>query len=976
MPINREWADDFFKKSMEESDDEKYEQEAEDNNYEDNDSPMTDPYGLNKMGDYITDPASSVMKAIQLFDKPRGAIAGGVDAMLDNSDIIEGIKKGWEDNTSWKEAISDVVPDEFEEEHPNIMTGAGLVADIVADPLWVATPAKIVKGASSLADVTGITKKVEPLVDAFKESEFGQKAIAGAEDALGINRVEEAGINDAFNAGRAEDAVYNEDVVDNIAKFNKENPDNIEDVTKYVEAADRPAGEALEMTDNVKKDILDSIHTGKAPEDINNGVFSKEDALKATTDAGEEVPDYLLQQHQIDAKLEAQQKIDDGIAVLRDQKNAAREAKDWGEVQRLNAAIEAEKASKSSVVIPDYVYRDQILQTIPDEYVRKAVKSVGDEVIAKNKEYAKAMQEAGLLDDTALVHFKDGSHLRRSYEKYENPEDFLKAIKKDGTPEEWQRAYTDYQKIKSGAGTTAAHKINQQDFMKRQQLSSATMEKMGLIKNAQYRAMDTFDRSSKALREDTFLKEVGKRFGKTEEEAAKLSRHLPKSRQYVPVPDSKAYGALAGKWIPKDVADTVTRHLGLEKDPGALVKGWQTFVSHWKVGKLANPASIARNFYSGLPMANVFGKVGMLDLPRAMKNVNIALKNGKNSTLFREFRMSGATDAQQVRNELGNIIGKNKSGLLNWAETKSMKAFSFPDQYWRMVVFDHYRHKGESIQAAGKMARKALLDYSNSPNWVNRLARNGIIPFAKFPFHAGKETAKALYHDPANVTKYFKLQNQNSDKDEKKLLPSYLKPETLLPIGEGTRTVNGVKQKVKNNIDLSYILPFANDVSISNPAIDALMLARTGKNGIGQQLIRDGMTWDEKAKVFAENAIFNTIAPTAVSGYTIDRLKNGYYQNVDSKGRQYDLPSAIGQTVFGIKNVPINDTEMYEQKDSRIKAEINKAKIEMSRIKKDQSMNNAQRESELDKYNNRLEELNVQRHIIKKAYKNIESRGK
>ena len=160
MPINREWADNFFKKSMEESDDEKYEQEAEDNNYEDNDSPMTDPYGLNKMGDYITDPASSVMKAIQLFDKPRGAIAGGVDAMLDNSDIIEGIKKGWEDNTSWKEAISDVVPDEFEEEHPNIMTGAGLVADIVADPLWVATPAKIVKGASSLADVTGITKKV------------------------------------------------------------------------------------------------------------------------------------------------------------------------------------------------------------------------------------------------------------------------------------------------------------------------------------------------------------------------------------------------------------------------------------------------------------------------------------------------------------------------------------------------------------------------------------------------------------------------------------------------------------------------------------------------------------------------------------------------------------------------------------------------------------------------------------------------
>lgn len=910
----------------------------------------------NKVGTFLSNTAAPAFEALAYLDKPRGALAGGVHAALDNSDIVEGMKSGWDKNTSWKDVI---FSKEEQEEQPIRTTVTGLGYDIFADPLWLVSPAKALSMAGKVAKMTGITDHlVRPAASAFKNTQFGKAAIANTEDFLGKNRVREAGIDDDFFYGMAQDAVKNADYTDNLKNLRQQwkasgaTDDVINQrmgqITDYIEAANRP-GAQRQLTQQMKTDIVDSIKRGDGAKDIASGKFTKEEALTALREAGADIPDYLLQQHQIDAIL----------------------------------------SGKKGMDIPDYVYRDEILNQIQDPNLRTAIQIAGDRIIQKNKDYADLMKQTGLLGDEAAVHFADGSHLRRSYEKYETPEEFLDAVRKNGTSAEWQRAYADYQKTHgaSSMGTTALHKIDKKDFMKRQQLSTDTLGKMGIIQDAEYRVADTFNRASKALNEQQWLESVAGTFGKTEAEAARLSRDLPSARQYVPVPDDKAYGALAGKWVPKDVMEKVLRQIGAKQD--VFGQKFQKYLSRWKAGKLANPASIMRNFYSGLPMANVFGKVPMYELPKYMGRIGIAAGKGKNkSALWREFLGSGALEGQLSKSELSNILGKNHAvlgsdNLLTAAgkkydsfmENYGMKAFNAPDVFWRAVVYSYYRDKGKSVKEAGAIARKALLDYSNTPEWVRKVAGSGLVPFARFPYHATKATAKAMWHDPASATKYYKPQNQFHDEDQDNILPDYLKAENLLPMGEKTRMVNGKEQKVKRNLDLSNIYPFANDVSVGNPLLDALELKRTGKNGLGQEVIREGMTNKDMAKAYAEYAA-NSVLPAMASTYSWGKLKDAYKGNVDSKGRQYDMEDAIMQVGLGLKNVPINTDEMAKNQMTHFKNEERNAKAMMNRIKKDKSLTQEQRLEKIEEYKRQILGIRRKEAELKQSYKRLKQKEK
>jgi hypothetical protein len=873
-------------------------------------------------GRALLSPAATALEVISYLDKPRGAIAGTVKAAQDGGDLWEGAKQGWKENTSWKETFNP----EWVKENPNLATAAGFAADVIADPTWILTPAKAVKGLAAGSKAIGLTDNViNPAVNAVKNTDIGASAIAKLEDIAGVNRV--AQVQDAYNVGRATDNVIAHDYTDELGKLKKQFGSEADKATDYIEAAERTQQPVITLTDTVSNLSKDN----KLATEIKAGNISREQAFNALRDAGEEIPDWLLQTHQ-------------------------RQAKQAGQA------------------IPDYVYRDEVLSQIPDANLRKAIQTIGDKVIEHNKKLSDDIYNIGRIGDAEYVEFLGGSHLRRSYEKFETADDFLKELKKNGTADEWQKAYTDYQTKRSGVGPSATHKIDQRDFMKRQTLSEDTMKKMGIITDTEYRVLDTFNRVSKTLNEDKFLKEVDSMFGVSKDEAARLSRTLPESRQYVPIPDAKSYGALAGKWVPKDVANQIMNTLGTKADPEGLRRTWEKIVSWWKVSKLAAPAPIMRNLYSGLPMANVFGNVPMQSIPQDMARVLAAYsKGGKNNPLLREFRMSGALDGDWVGNELKNILGGKPKGIKRMAEL-GMEAFGTPDKFWRAVVFSYHRRQGKSIEEAGKIARQALLDYSSAPDWVNTLSRSGVMPFAKFPFLAGKQTAKALYNNPAQVTKYTKLQNQVNTEDREKIMPEYLKSRTLLPVGSSERIVNGKPQKVQQNIDLSYILPFASDMSLGNPLTDALMIAKTGRNGIGQQVIKPGMTNEEKAKAYGTFAL-NTVSPSVVSPYNIEKIYNGYYGNVDSKGRQYDVGDALAQTFLGVKNVPINIDEMFKQVMTKNQMEQRNATTMMNEIKKDKSLTPEQKKEKILEHQSQIQELKKQAQEMAKAYQREKKRG-
>ena len=203
------------------------------------------------------------------------------------------------------------MPESFKKDHPTLSSVAGFVGDVALVPMWLLPPAKLAKGIAAGSKAIGLTDHIiNPTVNAVKSSELGAKAIAGAEDALGVNRLEKSGILDEFNAGMASDAVKNADYTDALGDgFRKVAGQYADDATKYIEAVDRPAY-TLDVTPSMKTEIVDAVKNGKAAEQIKQGAFTKEEAFNALRESGEEIPDYLLQTHQKQAKAAGSEILD------------------------------------------------------------------------------------------------------------------------------------------------------------------------------------------------------------------------------------------------------------------------------------------------------------------------------------------------------------------------------------------------------------------------------------------------------------------------------------------------------------------------------------------------------------------------------------------------------------------------------------------------------------------------------------------
>lgn len=885
--------------------------------------------------DLLTQPATVALEALSYLDKPRGAIAGAVKAYQDDTPLLEGAQKGWQDNTSWKETFNQ----DWVKENPTTAAIAGFATDVALDPLWFLTPAKVVGGVSKASKAIGLTDNViNPAVKAVNASETGQKSIAALEDLFGKNRV--ADDIAEFNAGRATDQLAQRDVTqfakDELGQYGTAADKPLID---YIESANRPQN-TLQLTPNMQTDILDLHNTNKLAGEIKAGNLPRETAFDAFRNAGEEVPNYLLDIRQTQARA-------DGV---------------------------------KDAMLPAYQYRDEILNQIPDNGLRKAIQSVGDKFVELNTKQSDALYNASRLADESAIHFPDGSHLRRSYEKYDSPADFLEDLRKNGTQEEYAKAYKDLASVKTpnaGAqGFGQEHRVAMKDFAERQSISTATLQKIGVINNAEYRMTDTLNRASKTLREDQFLSKVASDWGVSAEKAAELSRNLPERRRYLQIPDTKGYGALSGQWVPKDVYQQVLNVTNTNAAPDSLLKAAQTLTSWWKVGKLANPSSIMRNFYSGLPMANVFGEVPMYALPKYMAQMkNMFTKQKWNDPRIRELMQTGIMDNIFTKQELKNILGGKPNAVKNFAD-KAMNAFGQPDQYWRAVVYAYHRDKGKTTKEAAKIADRALFNYSQAPEWINTAAKNGIVPFAKFPYFATKETARAVYNRPAQVSKYIKPQNQTNSQDQENILPDYMRSKTLLPLGDGERTVNGKTQKVQNNLDLSYILPFANDVSLGNPLSDLLQVVRTGRNSLGMDIIKPGMTNEQKTNALFKLA-YNTLGPSApVPGtYAWDKLINGLTGGVDAKGRQYDAASSILDVFGGIRNVPLNTDELYQQKIAGYEREKRDTAARIAEAYRDKRYTPEQRKEVVADLQRQLRKISQDAQESRKAYERLKKKN-
>ena len=662
---------------------------------------------------------------------------------------------------------------------------------------------------------------------------------------------------------------------------------------------------------------------------------------------------------------------EDGRRLLANVQNVpelAQKIKTNTELQRqLNAVDKAKEALQRADVSPEKL--TQVLDSaMKNGYTPTQVEAMfkASETMRNiNQMMTTEAMKRALIPLEVAGEYSGGRHLRRMYAALENPEQHYTNLVNSGNKEVADKFWEAYSKFEGDAKSRGIN-INMGTFESRKNLPKALQDQLGRLYEATY----PFAKGNKIAAEQyakyDFLKEVANKFG---------SDAMQPGYRKVPTTIDGKLGQLEGKFLPERVfKDVMFSAAKLNKETTT----WEKNVQRWKALKLINPASISRNVMSGAVMANVFGEVPLQKIPGLISDSITDMRKGTERYL--QARNSGMFEANISKSDLASIANKvrgEKTGLVDKFDTllgKGMNVFSMPDSFWRMVVFNHHMDSGKTVQEAVKMANRSQFDYSNAPRWIESLSRTGIIPFAKYPFFAAKETARSLYNNPAQITKYTKMQNQTNTEDREKILPDYMKAKTLLPTGESARIVNGKTQKVQGNVDLSYILPFSNDISVGNPLIDALQLYRTGQNSIGQQIIKPGMTDKEKAKAWAEFGA-NSALPSLVSPYSLEKAYNAYNGNVDRMGRQYDKTDAAMQLLLGIKNVPINTDEMFKQKQGGLIRQINDTKDLIKQTARNQSLSQAQKKEQITEYINQIKNISSQIKDTQGAYQREKQRG-
>jgi predicted Zn-ribbon and HTH transcriptional regulator len=958
-----------------------------------------------------------VSTAIEYLGKPASAVAGAAQYLTDTSQdesLMQAISRGWEQNADWKPVINKYAPD-LEKEHPVVYEGLNMALNIAADPLWVLTPAK-------LARATGLAKigaRADEIARAFVDSERGQKILnstlpltdtsvgnayqtvkrslspTGPLDELlekrlmGILDDEQKAKGVMEGVGKTRETIRDELIKQGVS------PNEADDIAgklavKYVEARPDIGKFAPGMTEPVIESerigVVEALKNKTLPQAIIDGQVTKEQAIDAIVRSGERVPSWLLGEEQRAAIKGEMSGLRQAQRELKAAEKAGRGMEQWGEDVRVSELVQEigqRKNAVTEIARNSGRTRSQVLDEarglgLTEDTVQRLYQT-GEETASLMDKFTRELHKIGLIDDNTMVKFLGGTHLRREYTRNISPEKFIEFVKETGTPKEVQRAVELIDQMKRSKEYKGLQgiKLNLDNLTKRLALSEETQQKLGRVYNAEYLVGKSSQVSSELVHTANFLKDVADNYA-----TAKPTEGF---RKFV----GKEFGPLEGRWVPENIYAEVQRQVGEFKDvPGT----WRKVMGWWKMGKtVLNPATHARNFMSNLILLNI-GGIPAYDVATYVPKAMLEMKRGgeafKEAQKVSPFLSEGFARGEKLREMLEEGVATTRTAK-TWNMVKGgvrgmADFYQKNEQVGKLAAYMWAKDHGMAAEQAAKFADNLLFNYSKVPPVVDFLRRSGLVPFASFPYFATKATAEALWERPANVAKYYKAVNSQQDQDEMQLLPDYMEPRNLLPIdkflqGLGidrtTRMVNGQPQKIKNYLDLQYINPMESQVGVS-PVFGLSAAIMSNRDPFTKKdIVRPGMTeWEAKSE--QAKYVAKALAPT-VTGYSAEKIYNALMGLTDAKGRQFQLPEAIAQTIFGLKTVPINLEEQTTQRLMQIKNEQDAVKKEIRRVMMDRRLTNAEKTQRQNDYMRKLNELSTEaRRVSTSAARMKEKEGR
>lgn len=319
-------------------------------------------------------------------------------------------------------------------------------------------------------------------------------------------------------------------------------------------------------------------------------------------------------------------------------------------------------------------------------------------------------------------------------------------------------------------------------FYARKDLSEAQKRALGLRTDISFVVANTLAKQRTQLLKARALEGIANRFGLDEIPAT------AKQGQYVRISDEtvgggiKKFGALGGKYVPKEVAEALKSTQALGGQLGALEKYWQPLIDHIKVNvTVKNPFTHVYNVASNAVLAFLHGDEkalaswALLGRQQRQEYWKLARRLGLDSAMD---DLEGAIKGLKPKNdaEAFGIVGKAMDFLSTAGKNIYMsegsalgravrKAYAWEDEIFKIARFkknldaiaakrgyaagDLSKFSEKELAAAMSDAQYHYVDYGTHFNkalrWFDKI---GLVPFLHYSVKSTPMVIKAILKNP------------------------------------------------------------------------------------------------------------------------------------------------------------------------------------------------------------------------------------
>ena len=440
----------------------------------------------------------------------------------------------------------------------------------------------------------------------------------------------------------------------------------------------------------------------------------------------------------------------------------------------------------------------------------------------------------------------------------------------------------------------------------------------------------------------------------------------------------KRYGALAGKYVRKDILDYLSMHV---EAPSAFAKVWKKALAYWKEGKTAhNPVSHMNNVMgnvimshlAGISMGNAKAYLGLIkDIVNKASWIKEAQESGLFSGMFstEELYKTMAPELRELYNETQSTLERDIDKVYNIAFTYGLRdklktAYENEDKFFRLLVYKKARDSGLSPEDAVEYSQRFIPTYDDLPKGAQTI-RDKFIPFfawtyktiptimvcaAKYPW---RFAAPATLLFAANAISYSDAAGDDDDSVEErfkkglqlaeaehKLLPEYMQGrgaygnKKFIRLWTDDTTGLPVYWNVSNFVPGGQVFDANNQsggmawpevIAPSHPLFSMYSALYLNVDPFtGRDLVKDSDSTEE-AVVKRSTYSWRQLAPAlAVGGYHYERVMNAVantlgtpvmgYTGIGRNGQAVTAQSAILNTL-GIK---VRDVDFEKEGVNRI----------------------------------------------------------